>query len=529
MTRDEMFERIADRHAPWDIVVIGGGATGVGIAVDAANRGYATLLLEQSDFGKGTSSRSTKLVHGGVRYLQQGNIRLVREALRERGLLLNNAPHLVHSLRFVIPTFQWWERPYYATGLKFYAMLSGKHSFGRSGGISFVEARECLSTVKTEKLRGGVEYYDGQFDDARLLITLVRTAISQDAVVLNQAPVTGLLKSSGDRVDGVLFVDKESGREHEVRAKAVVNATGAFSDQVVQMDDPQAAKMIAPSQGIHLVVPKSFLPGDSAMLIPKTRDGRVMFAIPWHDHVLLGTTDTPIEQVSLEPRPLDEEVDFVLETAADYLKITPTREDVTSVFVGIRPLVKSGGAKNTAKLSREHTIAVSQSGLVTICGGKWTTYRRMAEDCVNRVAELVDLEARSCATAELPLQGSADTEDTEDIESEPCPEHLRVYGSDATEIVRLSKMEARLAEPLHESLPFQAIQVIWAVHNEMARTVDDVLSRRTRMLLLNAQAAIDSAAKVAELMATELGKDDRWQQSQVEEFKRIAQGYCIGG
>lgn len=526
MTRDEMLQRIADRHDSWDIVVVGGGATGVGIAVDAANRGYASLLLEQSDFGKGTSSRSTKLAHGGVRYLQQGNIRLVREALHERGLLLNNAPHLVHPLRFVIPMFRKWERLYYAAGLKVYAMLSGKHSFGRSGSISFVETRECLPTVKSDKLRGGVEYYDGQFDDARLLMSLVKTAIGQDAVVLNGAPVTGLLKSSGYRVDGVRFVDKESGLEHEVRAKAVVNATGAFTDQVVQMDDPQADKLIAPSQGVHLVFPKSLLPSQCALMIPRTRDGRVMFAIPWHDHVLLGTTDTPIEKVSLDPRPLDEEINFLLETAADYLKTPPTRQDVTSVFVGIRPLVKSGGAKNTAKLSREHTIAVSQSGLVTICGGKWTTYRRMAEDCVNRVAELADLETRPCATAQLPLHGSAGTDDAD---SEPCPEHLRVYGSDATEIVRLAKMDSRLAEPLHESLPHQAIQVVWAVHHEMARTVEDVLSRRTRMLLLDAKAAIDAADKVAALMATELGKDEQWQRSQVDEFKRIAEGYCIDG
>jgi len=517
MTRDEMIQRIADRDAPWDVVVIGGGATGVGVAVDAANRGYKTLLLEQSDFGKGTSSRSTKLIHGGVRYLQQGNIRLVREALRERGTLLDNAPHLVHPLRFVVPTFHWYERLYYATGLKFYGWLSGKQSFGPAGGISFVKTRECLPTIKTDELRGGVEYFDGQFDDARLVVTLVRTAIDQGAAMLNYAQVSGLLKSGG-RVDGVRFVDQESGREYEAAAKVVVNATGAFTDNVVQMDESQASTMIAPSQGIHLVVPQSFLPGDSALMIPKTRDGRVMFAIPWHGYVLLGTTDTPIEQVSLEPCPLEEEINFLLETASEYLKTPPSRADVTSVFVGIRPLVKSGSAENTAKLSREHTIAVSQSGLITICGGKWTTYRRMAEDCVNRAAEAGGLEARPCATKELKLHGCTELDDE-------TPEHLRVYGSDAAEIVRLAKMDERLGVPIHESFPYQAIEVVWAVHNEMARTVEDILSRRTRMLQLDAQAAVDSAATVAKLMASELGKDDQWQQAQIEQFRQLAEGY----
>lgn len=520
MIRDEMLHKIADRDSAWDVVVIGGGATGVGVAVDAASRGYATLLLEQSDFGKGTSSRSTKLIHGGVRYLQQGNIRLVREALHERGLLLENARHLVHPLRFVIPTFHWYQRLYYSAGLKFYGWLSGKHSFGRSGGISFVKTRECLPTIKTDSLRGGVEYFDGQFDDARLVITLVRTAIGQGATMLNYAPVRGLLKSSAGRIEGVQFLDQETGSEHEVRAKVVVNATGAFADNIVQMDNPQAAKMIAPSQGIHLVVPKSFLPGGSALLVPHTRDGRVMFAIPWHRHVLLGTTDTPVEQVSLEPRPLDEEINFLLDTAADYLKAPPTREDVTSVFVGIRPLVRNDGAENTAKLSREHTITVSQSGLVTICGGKWTTYRRMAEDCVDRAAEAAGLETRPCTTKQLKLHGCAEVDGQ-------TPAHLRVYGSDAAEIIRLAKMDERLAKPLHESLPHQAIEVVWAVHNEMARTVEDVLSRRTRMLLLDARAAGEAAATVAQLMAAELGKDAKWQQSQVKLFQQVSNGYRL--
>ncbi len=377
-----MLNRLYSHQAEWDIIVVGGGATGVGVAIDAASRGYDTLLLEGSDFGKGTSSRSTKLVHGGVRYLEQGNVSLVMEALKERGLLRQNAPHLVSDLAFVVPNYDWWEAPFYGLGLKLYNILSGKYGFGPSKVLSREETLERLPTVNPDGLRGGVVYYDGQFDDARLLINMVATAAEQGATLINYCLVTGLTKGSDGFINGVVARDEESGQEFIATAKVVVNATGPFTDALRKLADPSVAPMISPSQGIHLVFDRSFLPGESAIMVPRTSDGRVMFAIPWHGHTLVGTTDTPIPQPTLEPSPMEEEIEFILKTAGEYLHKAPTRSDVLSVYTGIRPLVKAASAGNTAALSRDHTIHIDESGLLSIAGGKWTTYRNMAEDCV---------------------------------------------------------------------------------------------------------------------------------------------------
>ncbi len=391
-------ERRWEKNRLWDMIVVGGGATGVGVAVDAASRGFAVLLLEQSDFGKGTSSRSTKLVHGGVRYLEQGNLALVMEALRERGLLRRNAPHLVHDLAFVIPRFQWWEGFFYGLGLKAYQLLSGKYRFGPSLILSRAETLARLPNVRSEGLRGGVLYHDGQFDDARLLINLAVTAAEQGATLANYVQVTGLTQNASGRIDGVRALDLESGQEFTARARIVINATGAFGDKVRRFANPRAAPLIAASQGIHLVFPRSFLPGDAALMVPRTSDGRVMFAIPWLGHTLVGTTDTPLDDATLEPLPREEEISFLLETAGRYLHKAPTRADVLSVFTGIRPLVRRGKAKNTAALSRDHTIHFDPSGLLTITGGKWTTYRNMAEDCVNQAIHHTHLPPRRCQT-----------------------------------------------------------------------------------------------------------------------------------
>src|SRR3954470_579807 len=392
MTRAENYARIRSHTGAWDMVVIGGGATGAGVAVDASSRGYAVLLLEQSDFGKGTSSRSTKLVHGGVRYLEQGNISLVMEALKERGILRQNAPHLVSNLPFVVPNYDWWETPFYGIGLKVYNLLAGKYAFGDSSILSREEPLRRLPTIRTDGLRGGVVYYDGQFDDSRLLINLVQTAAEQGATLLNYAPVTALTKAADGSVDGVTARDAESGRELHAGGRVVINATGPFADSVRRLADPNAPALIAPSQGIHLVFNRSFLPGDSAIMVPHTRDGRVMFAIPWHGHTVVGTTDTPIAVAMLEPTAQSKEIDFILETASDYLAKRPTRADILSVFTGIRPLVKSSDILNTAALSRDHTIEVSSSGMLTIAGGKWTTYRHMAEDAVDHAVVLGHLD-----------------------------------------------------------------------------------------------------------------------------------------
>jgi glycerol-3-phosphate dehydrogenase len=508
------FQRLADRREPWDLAVVGGGATGLGIAVDAVTRGYTVVLLEQCDFGKGTSSRSTKLVHGGVRYLQQGNIRLVRDSLRERGLLLRNAPHLAHDLAFIVPAYRWWEKPYYGIGLKVYDLLSGRYRLGKSRLLSRRAVLERLPTIQPRGLRGGVMYHDGQFDDARLLIALARTAAADGACLLNYARVTALAKDGAGMVTGLTVRDEESGAGHTVAARCVINATGAFCDELRRVDDATARPIITPSQGAHVVLPSEFLAGHTALMVPRTRDGRVMFAIPWHEHVVLGTTDTPIAEPRLEPQALDAEIDFILETAAGYLAKPPARADILSVFTGIRPLVKAGAATNTAKLSRDHTIHVSRSGLLTITGGKWTTYRHMAEDAVNAAAARVRLPERPCETRERRLHGFH--EDAASLGP------LAVYGSDASAIQKLASSRPELAEPLHAALPILAAQVVWAARHEMARTVEDVLARRTRALFLHRAAALAMAPAVARLLAGELGRDDAWQQDQLAQFQKIA-------
>jgi glycerol-3-phosphate dehydrogenase len=519
MNRAEMLGRALERREPWDIVVIGGGAVGMGVAVDAAARGYDVLLVEQHDFGKGTSSRSTKLVHGGVRYLEQGAISLVMEALKERGLLRQNAPHLVTDLAFVVPNYEWWEAPFYGVGLKVYDMLAGRYGFGRSEILSKEETLARLPMIKTEGLRGGVVYYDGQFDDARLLINLAATAVEQGAIALNYTPATALTRDADGFIDGIVACDLESGQEIHAAARVVVNATGPQSDAVRRLAHPDASPLIAPSQGIHLVFDGSFLPGGSAIMVPHTTDGRVMFAIPWHGHTVVGTTDTPIDDVALEPRPLEEEIEFILETAGRYLRRPITRADVLSVFVGIRPLVRSGSGANTASLSRDHTIHIDPSGLLTIAGGKWTTYRHMAEDCVDHAATLARLPEKPCVTRNLNVHGFHRQAHNFGA--------LSVYGSDALLIQDLIRGEPSLAAALHPALPTCGAEVVWAARVEMARAVEDVLARRTRSLFLNARAAMAMAPETARLLARELGRDEAWQAQQIEAFRALAEGYVV--
>jgi glycerol-3-phosphate dehydrogenase len=519
MNRAEMLARATERQDPWDMVIVGGGAVGMGVAVDAASRGYEVLLVEQHDFGKGTSSRSTKLVHGGVRYLEQGAISLVMEALKERGLLRQNAPHLVSDLAFVVPNYEWWEAPFYGVGLKVYDLLSGRYGFGGSQILSKEETLARLPTIRTEGLRGGVVYYDGQFDDARLLINLAATAVEQGALALNYTPATGLTRDADGFIDGVVARDLESGREFRASARVVVNAAGPQSDRVRRLVHSDAVPLIAPSQGVHLVFDGSFLPGENAIMVPHTTDGRVMFAIPWHGHTVVGTTDTPIDDVPLEPRPLAEEIEFILETAGQYLQRPITRADVLSVFVGVRPLVRSGSGGNTAALSRDHTIHIDPSGLLTIAGGKWTTYRRMAEDCVDHAATLARLPEKPCVTRNLNVHGFHRQAHNFGA--------LSVYGSDALLIQDLIRSDPSLATPLHPALPTCAAEVVWAARVEMARTVEDVLARRTRALFLNARAAMEMAPATARLLARELDRDEAWQAQQVRAFGTLAQGYLV--
>jgi glycerol-3-phosphate dehydrogenase len=521
MNREQMVQRVRDRKEPWDVVVIGGGATGAGVAVDAASRGFAVLLLEREDFAKGTSSRSTKLVHGGVRYLEQGNVSLVMEALKERGLLRQNAPHLVHDLAFIVPNYSWWEAPFYGIGLKIYDMLAGKYGFGKSQVLTREETIKEIPTLREDGLRGGVVYYDGQFDDSRLLIHLIATAVDLGATAINYAPVVSLTKDPDGFIDGVTAEDSETGEKFQISARVVVNATGIFTDELRHLADESVAPMVEPSQGIHLVLDRSFLRGDTAIMVPHTSDGRVMFAIPWHEHTLLGTTDTPIDTPSYEPLPFEQEIEFVLETASQYLSHKPTREDVLSVYVGIRPLVKESGSDGgkTSALSRDHTIHIDGSGLLTIVGGKWTTYRHMAEDTMNHAITLGRLDDRPCTTQHLHIHGYSEDSDRYGA--------LSVYGADAVAIQALAASDPELARQLHPALPYIGAQVAWAAREEMARSLEDVLARRTRALFLNARAAVEMAPAVAALLARLLGRDEAWAGQEVARFRDLAAQYLL--
>jgi glycerol-3-phosphate dehydrogenase len=517
LNRTEMLRKL-DETDLWDFIIIGGGATGLGTAIEAASRGYKTLLLEQSDFAKGTSSRSTKLVHGGVRYLQQGNLSLVLEALKERGILRKNAPHLVHDLPFIVPNYDWWEGPFYGIGLKLYDALAGKKGFGPSKILSREETTEHIPTIEQEGLRGGVIYYDGQFDDARLAINMAETAYEQGATLINYVKVTSLVKDN-NMIYGVEATDYESNKNYSLNAKVVINATGVFTDSIRKMDDPNNKNIIVSGQGIHIVLDKSFLPGDSAIMVPHTDDGRVIFAIPWHDYILVGTTDTPVDEFLIEPIPMEEEIEFLLSHTARYLTKDPTRSDILSVFAGLRPLVKSGEDENTAAISRDHTINVSRSGLVTIAGGKWTTYRKMAEDTIDQALLLADVEPEISVTKELRIHGYHNHADEFG--------DLEIYGSDAISIRELLRENESYSDLLHLNFKTVVGEVIWAVRNEMARTVDDFLSRRTRMLLMDTRACLETSSKVAEVMAEELDKDANWIDDQVIQFRKIAENYIV--
>ncbi len=520
LSRTENLERLR-AGGNWDVVVIGGGATGLGSAVDAAARGYKTLLLEARDFAQGTSSRSTKLIHGGVRYLAQGDIGLVREALHERGVLFRNAPHLVHARDFVVPAYRWLDLPYYGIGLKAYDWLAGHSNLAASRRIGPAEVLARIPTISPSGLHGGIVYTDGQFDDARLAIALAQTLTDLGGTALNQTPVTGFLHRGG-RIVGVNSQDAETGETFAIEARAVINATGVYVDAVRQLDDPAEAAipLLTPSQGAHLVLGRSFLPGTSAMLVPRTDDGRVLFTIPWHDRVLVGTTDTPVAELVVEPRPLREEITYLLDHVARYLSPSPRASDVLSTFAGLRPLLRGRISGSTARLSREHAVVVSNSGLITITGGKWTTYRRMAIDAVDHAVRIGGLPDRPATTDRLQLHGWV-------AEPDGTNEAISVYGSDASSLRALCSDRPEWNQPLHPSLPYRTGEVVWAARHEAARTVSDVLARRTRALFLDARASIDVAPLVAKILAFELAREHNWQDRQVAEFRELARGYLV--
>jgi glycerol-3-phosphate dehydrogenase len=510
LARDRLLARLREPRR-WDVVIIGGGATGLGCAVDAAARGHSTLLLEAHDFAKGTSSRATKLIHGGVRYLAQGNLPLVREALAERSRLLANAPHLVHPLRFVVPAYRWADLPLFGTGLTLYDLLAGRHGVGRSRLLDVAGTLAALPGVNPRGLKGGIAYWDAQFDDARLAIALMRTVFDLGGVALNYLPVDGLRSESG-RVCGVCARDAETGEEFRVAARVVINATGVWADDVRRFERPAAKALLRPSQGAHIVVDRDFLPGDAALLVPKTADERVLFVIPWQGKVLLGTTDSARDDLPLEPAPLAGELDFILATAARYLVRPPARTDVRSVFVGLRPLIGAASAAATRRLSREHFIELSPGGLVTITGGKWTTYRRMAEETVDAAQPIGGLPRRACPTATLRLHGA-----TSGFSLDP-------YGSERDAILALPGGH----RPVHPGLSLTEAELRHAVRHELARTVEDVLARRHRALFLDAALAAAAAPAVATVLAEELGRDAEWCAAEVAGFRALALQYRAG-
>jgi glycerol-3-phosphate dehydrogenase len=519
MKRNEMIDKIGKNTEEYDFIIIGGGATGIGIALEASARGYSVVLLEKSDFTKSTSSKSTKLVHGGVRYLAQGDVGLVREAVVERGLLNQNAPHLVKNQSFIIPTHGLFDEIQYTVGLTMYDLLAGKLSLGRSKRISKSKTLKRISTINPSKISAGVEYHDGQFDDTRLAINTLQSAVKLGAIVINYCSVTGLLKDNEGKVSGVKFFDEEGRNEFEIKGKQVVNATGVFADDVLLMDSPDAEKTIAPSQGVHLVLDKSFLPDNDAIMIPKTDDGRVLFLVPWHNRVVVGTTDTPIEKESLEPIALEEEINFILNTAARYLTKAPKRSDVLSVFAGLRPLAASKGkGKKTKEISRSHKIFESESGLLTMVGGKWTTYRKMGEDLVDKTESKNGWGHIETKTKHLKIHGYKENVD----HNNP----LYFYGSDESDILNMAS-EGDMGKSVSVSLKVINAQVVWAVKYEMARTVEDFLARRTRCQLLDARESIKMAPQVAKVMATELGEDEAWQAKQVEDYKQVTMNYIL--
>lgn len=518
MNRQRIVEQLhSESGTIWDLIIIGGGATGLGIAHDASSRGYKTLLLEQSDFAKGTSSRSTKLVHGGVRYMAQGDLLLVMEALHERGLMLKNAPHLTYNQEFIIPVYTFWDVLIYTAGLKFYDLLAGRLSMGKSYFINSKKTLERLPLLRSKGLKGGIVYHDGQFDDSRMAVALALSGTENGALILNYCRVTSLVKDHKGTVRGVIARDEESGTEFSLNSKLVVNATGVFADSIARMDNPGAVPSLRPSQGVHIVLDRSFLQSKSAIMIPRTEDGRVLFAIPWYDEVVIGTTDTPLDTISLEPVALEKEINFILNTAQLYLAKPPKRENILCVFAGLRPLAANSGSNGSTKeVSRRHKLTLSSSGLLTIIGGKWTTYRRMAEDTIDRAIKEGILEKRKCVTKDLKISKTLPSDTLN---------RLHIYGDRFTEIEKIISENPLSGNPLHPKLPYNVAEIMWICRNEMPVNLEDVLARRTRSLFLNVRASLEIAPLVAGIMAQEFGYDDDWQSEQVAQYNTLVRNY----
>ena len=519
MNRDIMLEKGFDPTIVWDVIVIGGGATGLGIAIDAASRGCSTLLIEKHDFAKSSSSKSTKLIHGGLRYLKQFDFSLIQEGLKERGTLLKIAPHLVSPLGFIIPHYKFWEKPIFKLGLKIYDYLCRGYHFDQSYWINKEQALLEVPTLNRKNLYGASVYFDAQFDDARFAITLAQTACDLGATLINYAEVKSFEKKDG-KIHAVVVEDLESQKSATIKGRSFINATGPFCDFLRKVDDDQSVDVIAPSQGSHIVLPSHFCPSNKAILIPHSKDNRVIFCIPWLGKVLVGTTETEVKKISADPVVLSREVDFLLEEISAYLSLKPKKEDVLSVFAGIRPLVKKKQTK-TAKLSRNHEIFISNSNLISVAGGKWTTYRKMAEDVVNIALKNIAKPFIKSNTAKIKLHGAIDPRKTK--------LSFPQYGKDSSFLDHMIEKDPSLSQYIHPELPYKKVQILWAIQNEMARSIEDILARRTRALFLNAKAAIEAAPIIANMLAKEFSKDKNWEDRQTLNFIAIAQTYLVSG
>jgi glycerol-3-phosphate dehydrogenase len=511
MNRDKNINKIATEKE-WDLIVIGGGASGLGVAVDACSRNLKVLLIEEFDFSKGTSSRSTKLVHGGVRYLKNGELSLVIEALKERGIMLNNAPHLVRNMSFIIPTYDWWDTPFYGIGLKVYDLMAGKLGLGPSQFLSKKETIEKIPNVNQDELNGGIIYHDGQFDDARMGISLAHTVEEHGGAVVNYLKWDSFIYENG-QVSGIKVTDQITQSSYALKAKVVVNATGVFAEKIMRADEPKAELKIKPSQGVHLVLDKSFLKSENAIMVPNTSDGRVLFAVPWHDVVVVGTTDTEVNNISIEPKASDQEIDFILSNAEKYMTRKPKRSDVKSVFAGLRPLISKEN-KSSKSLSRKHTIYKSKKGVYHLLGGKWTTYRKMGRDVLELIASTGQLKFEPSKTEELRIFGYKSNVSWSDP--------LHFYGSEKEHVMSMGSNK-----PLSPLLPLTEAQIIYAIRYEMALNLEDVLSRRTRCLLLNAKECILIAPEVARIMRSELNAEENWEQEQIKLFLDLAKNYHL--
>lgn len=486
----------------WDVLILGGGANGLGCALDASLRGYRTLLLEKNDFAAGTSSRSSKMIHGGVRYLKRGDIPMVRSALRERDILLRNTGGLVKEQRFIIPLYSVIDLGLYMAGMRVYDLLAQGQQMKRSQFLSAAAVRQCLPGLCSIGLKGGIAYSDGHFDDARLALSIAQGAARQGATLMNYASAVGLLKASrAGKVEGVMVHDEHTHQEYEIRSRLIINATGVFVDSILAMDNPHLRKLHRISQGSHIVLPAEFLPGDYAMLIPKTSDGRVLFCLPWYGRLLIGTTDMEMTRATEEPHPQERELNFLLNTCSRYLARKPDFTAILSMFSGQRPLPDRYGSKPTKQLSREHRIDISSSGLVSILGGKWTTYRAVAQEALDKGLASIGDECRSHSTDMVKL------------------------GELGTQMSEIEEEDPKNRELISPHFPYKIAQIIAAVRYEMAATLTDVMARRTRMLLLDVRKARQCAPQVAHIMAKELGEKEPWIQRQQKDFYQLTRQY----